>query len=72
MGLGPSTSVSSVQDLRTGGHWFETPAQPIFSFRNDEGYCNRIYSYLTTVHCFDDGYVGKQPVAWKEYCTEYW
>ena len=22
--------------------------------------------------CFDDGYVGKQPVAWKEYCAEYW
>ena len=19
-----------------------------------------------------DGYVGKQPVAWKEYCAEYW
>ena len=23
------------------------------------------------VHCFDNGYVGKQPVAWKEYCVEY-
>ena len=22
--------------------------------------------------CFDIGYVGKQPVAWKEYCAEYW
>ena len=27
---------------------------------------------LTTVPCFDSGYVGKQPVAWKEYCEEYW
>ena len=24
------------------------------------------------VHCFYDGYVGKQPVAGKEYCAEYW
>ena len=23
---------------------------------------------FTAVHCFDDGYVGKQPLAWKEYC----
>ena len=22
--------------------------------------------------CFDNGYVGKQPVAWREYCAEYW
>ena len=21
---------------------------------------------------FNYGYVGKQPVAWKEYCVEYW
>ena len=33
---------------------------------------DRIHSCLTTVHCFDSGYVGKQPVAWKEYCVEYW
>ena len=26
----------------------------------------------TAVCCFDNGYVGKQPVAWKEYCVEYW
>ena len=24
------------------------------------------------VCCFDNGYVEKQPVAWKEYCAEYW
>ena len=24
------------------------------------------------VRCFNNGYVGKQPVAWKEYCVEYW
>ena len=27
---------------------------------------------LTTVPSLDNGYVGKQPVAWKEYCAEYW
>ena len=27
---------------------------------------------LTIVHCFGNGYVGKQPVAWKEYCSEFW
>ena len=25
-----------------------------------------------TVHSFDTGYVRKQPVSWKEYCTECW
>ena len=24
------------------------------------------------MHCFDHGHLGKQPVAWKEYCGEYW
>ena len=24
------------------------------------------------VRCFGNGYVGKQLVAWKEYCAEYW
>ena len=27
---------------------------------------------LTAVHCFEYGYVGKQPLAWKECCAEYW
>ena len=27
---------------------------------------------LTAVRCFNNGHVGKQPVAWKEYCAEYW
>ena len=31
-----------------------------------------MHSSLTAVRCFDNGYVGKQPVAWKEYCAEYW
>ena len=35
-------------------------------------YSDRIHSSLTAVRCFDNGYVGKYPVAWKEYCAEYW
>ena len=27
---------------------------------------------LTSVHCFDNRYVGKQPVDGEDYCTEYW
>ena len=40
--------------------------------RIDDCHFDRIHSSLTAVHCFDNGYVGKQPVAWKEYCMEYW
>ena len=35
-------------------------------------HCDRIHSSLTAVHCFQNGYEGKQPLAWKEYCAEYW
>ena len=31
-----------------------------------------IHSSITVVHCFDNCNVGKQPVAWEEYCAEYW
>ena len=31
-----------------------------------------IHSSLTAVRCLDNGYMRKQPVAWKEYCAEYW
>ena len=34
-----------------------------------DGRCNRIYLFLTAVHYFDDVFVGKQPIAWKKYCT---
>ena len=49
-----------------------------YSFRvmgtggGDDSHCNRIHFSLTTVHCFNNAYVAKQPVAWKEYCAEYW
>ena len=35
-------------------------------------HCDRIYSSLIAVYCMDNGYVGKQSVAWKEYCMVYW
>ena len=40
--------------------------------RIDDSHCDRIHSSLTAVRCFDNGYLGKQPVAWKEYWAEYW
>ena len=49
----------------------KTPTRPIFFRRIDERHCDRIHSYLTAVRSFDNGYVVKQPVAWKEYCAEY-
>ena len=48
------------------------PAQPIFFQRIDGSHCGRIHSSLTAFHCLDGGYVGKQPVTWKEYCVERW
>ena len=47
-------------------------ARPIFFPRIDDSHCDSIHSSLTTVRCFYHGYVGKQQVAWKEYCAEYW
>ena len=38
----------------------------------DDSHCDMIHSSLIAVRCFDNGYVEKQPVAWKEYCVEHW
>ena len=65
------SSVGSVADLRTGGRWFD-PRPDQYSLRGLVSHCERILSSLTAVHCFDNGYVRKQPVAWKEYCAKYW
>ena len=32
--------------------------------RINDSHCDGIHSSLTTVRCFDNGYVGKQAVAW--------
>ena len=67
----PHSSVGNVGDLRTGGRWFD-PRFCQYSFpRTGDSHCHRIHSSLTAVCCFVNGYVGKQPMAWKEYCAEY-
>ena len=68
----PRSSVGSIEDLRTGGHWFEPPARPIFFPRIYDSHYDRIHSSLKALHCFDNGYLGKQLKAWKENCAEYW
>ena len=68
----PHSSVRNIADLRTGGRWFN-PRLSQYSFpRIDDSHCDRIQTSLTTVRCFNNGELGKQPVALKEYCGEYW
>ena len=55
----------SVEDLRTGECWFEPQTLTIVFPRIDDIHCGRIYFSFTAVHCFADGYLEKQPVAWK-------
>ena len=31
-----------------------------------------IFKKVFSTMVYTDGYVGKQPVAWKEYCADYW
>ena len=66
----PRSSGGTVEDLWKGSHLFKPPARPIFFPRIGDSHCDMIHS--SRCHCFDDGYVGKQPIAWKEYCAEYW
>ena len=61
--------------LRTGEQkvtQVRSQARPIFFPRIDDSHCDRIHISVSAVRCFDSGYMGKQPVAWKEYCAEYW
>ena len=60
------SSVSSRTGLENRRLLDRSPAPRIDDRRYD-----RIHSSLTTVHCFDYVYV-KHPVAWKDYCGEYW
>ena len=39
---------------------------------SDSSSCDRIHCSLTTVRYFENGDEGKQPVALKEHCAEYW
>ena len=48
-----------------------SPARLIFFQKIDDSHCHRAHSFFTIIHCFDDGYIGKQTSAWKEYCAKY-
>ena len=41
-------------------------ARPIFFSKMDDSHCDRIHSLLNVVHCFENGYVEKQPLAWNK------
>ena len=47
-------------------------SMPVFFPRIDDSHCDSNDSSLTGVRCFDNGYVGKQPMASKEYFGEFW
>ena len=65
------SSVCGIVDLRTGGLWFDTRLSQ-YSFRGLMVVIVTGFIPLSPVSVvFDDGYVGKQPVAWKKYCTRY-
>ena len=59
-------------ELESRSSRVRSPTRPVFFPRIDDSHCDRIHSPLTAVYCFDNGYVGKQPVAWKEYSAQYW
>ena len=40
--------------------------------RIDDSHYDKIHFSLTAIHCFHNGYVEKQQVAWKEHCVKYW
>ena len=67
---GSNSLFVSVPGLKTRGRWFEPRLGQYYFPRIDESYFDRIHSSLAAVFCFDNGYVGKQPVASKEYCAD--
>ena len=54
--------------------WKRRKSQPAFSPCYAVFLKNPIFEVccLISVHYFDDGYVEKQPVPWKEYCAKNW
>ena len=67
----PHSSVGSVANLIIGGHLFD-PLLGQYSFQRMMIVIVTGFIPFTAVHCFHNGYVGKQPVAWKECCADYW
>ena len=66
------SSADSVLDLRAGSRWFDPKVRPKFFPRIDDSHSDKIHSPLTAFDYLDNVYVGKQPVAWRKYCAEYW
>ena len=63
----PLSSVGSIADLRTGGcSRFDPRLGQVLMIVIATGFIP--LSPLSS----DNDYVGKQPVAWKEHCAEYW
>ena len=62
----PGQTVGTIEDFRTGDRWFEPPARPIFFPRIDDSHYDRIHASIIAVHRFDDIYVERQPVFWRE------
>ena len=75
--VGRSPVTQSRRRLENGSRWFEPSAWPIFLMiviAKGFIHCSCINSILTSIYrirLLNDGHVGKQPVAWKEYCAEY-
>ena len=68
----PHGSVGSVVDLRTGGRWPDSQLGQ-YSFQGLMIVIATGFIPLSPlVRCFDNSYLGKQPVVWKDYCAEYW
>ena len=55
--------------FRTGGRWFD-PRLGQYPFQGLKIVIATRFISLSPLPIV--GYVGKQPVAWKEYCAEYW
>ena len=58
--------IGSAQEFRAESRLFD-PGLADFFPRMDDSDCDRIYSSLSAVRCFDDCYKKKLPVVWKEY-----
>ena len=58
----PHSSVDSAHDLRTGGRLFD-PRVSQYSVRGLTIVTAKGFIPLSAVRCFDNGNVGKQPVA---------
>ena len=68
--LSPGILVCKIQDVRKMVAGL-IPNLANFSIRIDDSHCNRIHTSLTANHFFSHDGVGKQPLAFIEYCAVY-